>query len=126
MAIKNITDIPELTEAVGNETIVGVSNGKVVRIPVDSIGGGSVEPVVLRAKSSDTLKDYNTVYADGSEVNFNDIKAAFLNGIPILIGYSKVGTGEISLNNTIYRVIAVGLSSIYVIIETGTVKSIKL
>lgn len=47
------SNIPELAEAVGDETVIGVSNGKVVRIPVDSIGGsGSVEPIILRSKGT--------------------------------------------------------------------------
>lgn len=47
------SNIPELAEAVGDETVIGVSNGKVIRIPVDSIGGsGSVEPIILRSKGT--------------------------------------------------------------------------
>ena len=99
------SNIPELTEAAGNETVIGVSNGKVVRIPVDSIGGGgSVEPIILRSQNSTSI-DVNVVYNDGSAVNADDIMAAFMSGIPILIGYTQMGKTTIDMQSTIYRVV---------------------
>lgn len=85
---QKITNLPELGEAVGDETVVGVSNGSVVRIPVDAIGGGgSVEPMFLRDKGTSGFGT-SIVYLDGSSVTIDDIYNAFIIGTPIFIGYT--------------------------------------
>lgn len=96
MGIKRISELPELTEAVGDETVVGTSGSKVVRIPVGDISGS--KPIVLRNKSTAGFAvDKGLVYADGSSINGDDILNAFLAGTPMVIGYWSDGSSASEL-----------------------------
>lgn len=101
MGIKRISELPELTEAAGGETVVGTSGNKVVRIPVDSISGS--DTIILRSKSTDIIRNGDTLYNnDGSSVVGKDIYDAFLAGTNILVcnsltGNSDTGPGTIRL-----------------------------
>ena len=99
-----MASLPELTEAVGDETVIGVSNGSAVRIPVDAIGGGGVEPIILRAKGTTGSGISNVVYNDGSAVNIDDLKAAMFAGVPIYVGHSATSalTSEFRICRVVY------------------------
>ena len=91
-SLDELANLSELEEAVGDETVIGVSNGSVVRIPVDAIGG-NIEPMLLRATSTSGFGG-NIVYTDGSSVTITDIYNAFMAGIPIIIGQSTNGNRD--------------------------------
>ena len=122
-SLDELANLNELEEAVGDETVIGVSNGSVVRIPVDAIGGGSVEPMLLRATSTSGFGG-NIVYTDGSSVTITDIYNAFIAGIPIIVGQSTNGdrdeNGYPMVGGIFTEVISVSRSNSKITVIVGT------
>ena len=116
MGIKRISDLPELTEAAGDETVVGTSGNKVVRIPVGAIGGS--DTIILRSKSTMNVLNGDTLYNnDGSSVVGKDIYDAFLAGTNILICNSLTGNPDTGPGTVRLRAFGVtaGVAGVYYI-----------
>ena len=114
MGIKRISDLPELTEAAGDETVVGTSGNKVVRIPVGALGGS--DTIILRAKSTaDIPSEAKLYHNDGSNVVGADIYDAFLAGTSILICNSSNGNTDAGPGSVRLRAFGVtmGLAGVY-------------
>lgn len=129
-SLDELANLSELEEAVGDETIIGVSNGSVVRIPVDAIGG-SVEPMLLRDKSTSGFGG-GIIYSDGSKVTITDIFNAFITGIPIILGNTGGSNNQdenhYPLNGGEFaKVISVNRSSAKItIIVAGAIKELSI
>lgn len=121
MSLINLAEVPPMATASGDEALIGVSNGNIVRMPLSAVGNS--DPVILTILTSEfnSSVDEVMVYSkNGSSLNAGDVVNLMISGNHVIL----VGRSNDINTSYAYNVIA-ATNTMITIIYNGSIKQYR-